>query len=192
MIDEIAREYRHGFGISELYILNIAYLTNAVFSLLMFLFLLKSFGLNAAEHVESGQIEEIIFIITQWMGIAAGATGVWFTLHMIRFVDNNLLINKIWVLIPFYVLFLAPYVLALLYWFVIKRRQRIQDWYDEKQIQDMLRSSLSTLILSIPGLLIPLLFTVSGSVFWIIYYIFMILFIFSVSTLYFFRIKDAD
>jgi len=187
MIDEIAREYRHGFGISELYILNVAYMTNIVFSLLMFIFLLRTLKLVSIEDIKATDIEERIFIIAQCMGIVAGATGLLFTLHMIIFVNKEVLIDKYWVFIPFYILFLIPYSLTALYWLSLKRKQRISEWYDEKQIQDMFRSSFTTLVLSVPGLMIFLLFQIPHSVFWIFYYIFLILFIFSSSTLYYYK-----
>jgi len=191
MVDEIAREYRHGSPISELYILNFAYITNMAFSLLMFLFLLKTFKLVAFEDIRTKYIDEKIFIIAQYLGIVAGITGLLFTLHMIRFVRKEILMDKFWVLIPFYIMFLIPYALAVLYWFGLKRKQRINDWYDEKQLQDMLKSSFTTLILSVPGLACLLLFQIPHSIFWIFYYFFLIMLLFSSSTVYYFKIKDT-
>ena len=191
MIDEIAREYRLGWDISEIYILNSAYFVNIVFSLLIFVFLLRTFKLINLENSKSQHVDEDIFVIAQYLGIFSGITGIVFTLHMIRFVTKHILINKLWVFIPFYVLFLIPYGLAVLYWLVLKRRVRIHDWYDEKQMQDILRSSLVTLLLSVPGIAILMMFHIPHTFFYLIYYIFMILLLFSASTLYHFKIKDV-
>jgi len=190
MIDEIAREFRHGLGINELYILNLAYIINMVFSLLLFVFLLRTVKLINLENAETVPVDENLFIIGQSLGIISGITGLWFTLHMIKFVGAEIMMDKLWVFIPFYILFLIPYILAILYWLSIKRKQRIHDWYDEKQVQDMLKSSLVTLLLSVPGLAFLLMFRVPHAIFWLIYYVFLVLFLFSASTLYFFKLKD--
>jgi hypothetical protein len=191
MVDEIAREYRHGFGINELYILNSAYLINMAFSIVVFFFLLRTFKLINSEDPKVIRIDETIFIIAQYMGILAGITGVLFTLHMMQFVRQDLLMDKFWVFIPFYLLFLIPYVLVVFYWLSIKRKEHLHDWYDEKQIQDMLKSSFSTLLLSVPGLAVLLVFQIPHPFFWLLYYIFLILLLFSSSTFYYFKIKDA-
>ncbi len=190
MIDEIAKEYRHGMGINELYILNLAYIINVCFSVFMFIFLLKTVKLIHLENKEATPVEENLFIIGQILGLISGIVGIWFTLHMITFVGSGIMMGKLWVFIPFYILFLVPYALAILYWLSVKRKQRIQEWYDEKQVQDMLKASLSTLILSIPGMAVLLLFQVPHSIFWLIYYVFLVLMLFSASTLYFFKLKD--
>ena len=191
MIDEIAREYRHGMGINEIYLLNFAYLINMAFSLLMFLFLLKTFKLMTPADKKDNNIDEKIFVIAQYMGILAGLTGLLFTFHMLHFVRKEILVDKYWVFIPFYVMFLTPYALAVLYWLALKFKQRIEDWYDEKQLQDMFRSSFMTLILSVPGLALLLLFQIPHPIFWIFYYIFLIILLFSSGTLYYFKIKDT-
>jgi len=190
MIDEIGKEYRHGMGINELYILNLAYIINLVFSVLIFVFLLRTVKQISLENKETAPVDENLFIIGQILGLISGIVGIWFTIHMITFVGSGLMTDKIWVFIPFYLLFLVPYALAILYWVSVKRKQRIQEWYDEKQVQDILKASLSTLVLSVPGLAIFFLFQVPHSIFWLIYYVFLILTLFSASTLFFFKLKD--
>jgi len=190
MIDEIAREYRHGLGVNELYILNLAYIINIVFSIIMFVFLLRTIKIVNSKNEKNVIIDEEFFIIGHFLGIFSGLIGLLFTLHMIQFVSKELIIEKFWVLIPFYMLFLTPYALAILYWLFLKRKQHIDDWYDEKQIQDMLKSTAVTVLLSIPGLSVLLLFQAPHSLFLIIYYVFLILILFSGGTLYFYKLKD--
>lgn len=192
MIDEIAREYRHGFGINELYILNLAYIINMIFCIFLFVLLLRSFKLINLEIADTAPVDENLFIIGHSLGIISGITGIWFTLHMIKFLGSQIMMDRFWVFIPFYLLFLVPYSLAILYWLSVKRKQQINEWYDEKQVQDMLKSSLVTLVLSMPGLALLLLFRVPHGIFWLIYYLFMVLLLFSASTLYFFKIKDIS
>jgi hypothetical protein len=190
MVDEIAKEYRLGWDISELYILNIEYMINLAFTILLFFFILKTFRLVHINDSKDKFVDEVIFTIAQCMGIVAGIMGLLFTFHFIVFVGKQIPVNKFWVLIPFYILFLIPYALAVVYCLSIKRKQHINDWYDEKQLQDILKSSLTTLLLSIPGLAIFLSIEIPSNFYILPYYIFLILLIFSSSTLYFFKIKD--
>jgi hypothetical protein len=192
MVDEIAREYRHGLGINELYILNLFLIVNVAFSIGIFILLLKSFKLVEINITKVKSIDEKIFVIAQVMGIAAGFMGLLFTFHFIVFVSRSFPEDKWWVLIPFYLLFLIPYTLTVIYWLGLKRKQKTKDWYDEKQIQDMLKSSLVTLLLSIPGLAVLLLVNIPAPFFWFVYYFFMVLLLFSSATLYFFKIRDID
>ncbi|MBN2425440.1 MAG: hypothetical protein JXR46_16145 [Calditrichaceae bacterium] len=192
MIDEIAREYRHGYGlnIGELSILNLAYMINIIFIVTLFVFLLKTRIIVSGDTVKNVVIDEEYFILANFLGFFSGIAGLLFTLHMVQFVDVKLLIEKFWVLIPFYIMFLTPYGLAIFYWLFLKHKQKIVDWYDEKQIQDLLKSSAVTLLLSIPGLSILLLFQIPHVLFLIVYYVFLILLLFSGSALYFSKIKD--
>ena len=190
MIDEIAIEYRLGWGLAELKILNIEYMINMSFIVVMFLFILKTFRLVHKNESKEKFVDETIFTIAQCMGIVAGIIGLLFTFHFIVFVSRQIPVDKLWVLIPFYILFLVPYILAVVYWLSIKRNQHIHDWYDEKQLQDILKSSLTTLLLSVPGLAIFLVIKIPSNFYILPYYIFLVLLIFSTSTLYFFKIKD--
>jgi len=189
MIDEIAREYRLGVDISELYLLDLAYCLNAVFTIVMGILLVKTLKLS---HENSGKkilLDEKIFTLAQIMGIISGIMGLFLTLALF---SRQIPLKKIWVYIPFYILFLIPYGLAVFYWLLLKRKQKIYEWYDEKQFQDILKASLVTLLLSIPGMLVLLFIKVPHSVYWFLYYIFLVIFLFSSSTLYFFKIKDLD
>ena len=119
MVDEIAKEYEIGLDINELYILNFEYIINMTFTLLLFLFILKTFSLICINDLKDKFVDEEIFTIAQCMGILAGIMGLLFTFHFIVFVGKQIPVNKFWVLIPFYILFLIPYVLAVVYWLSI-------------------------------------------------------------------------
>jgi hypothetical protein len=187
MVDEIAREYRIGADISERHVLNGAYILNLIFSLSLLFFTLKTFQVEA-KTISEGRVEEIIFTLAQYMGIISGGAGILLTFNLI---GRTVLPEKLWVYVPFYGLFLIPYALIVLYWLSLKVKQKISNWYDEKQWQDVLKSSLTTLILSVPGLGLFLFLNVSSKYYFFLYYIFLVLFIFSCSTLYFFKFKDT-
>jgi len=187
MIDEVAREYRFGMEISEVYFLYSAYLINMIFSALMFFLVLKTFPL--IENYDPGRepVEERIFTIAQFMGIISGAMGL---LLLFSLSGRNITSGKLIFSIPFFIMFLTPYALAVLYWLSLKLKQRISDWYDEKQLQDIMKASMATLLLSFPGLILFLLIGISNSFYFFLYYVFIALILFSGSTLYFFEIKD--
>ena len=86
---------------------------------------------------------------------------------------------------PFYVLFLLPYALTASVWVAERKKERIGEWYDEKQWRDLTLAALATLVLSVPALAVLLFFPdlagVSGS----LSYLFIVLFLFSGSALFF-------
>ncbi|MBG0859667.1 MAG: hypothetical protein IQL11_09205, partial [Bacteroidales bacterium] len=149
MIDEIAREYRAGMEISEISILTIAYILNIIFSLLIFFFVLRTFSLRKDYYPEVKSVEEEIFTIAQYMGIISGIMGLSMIFSLTR---KDIPADKLAFYIPFFILFLVPYALAVLYWLSLKLREKISSWYDEKQLHDIMKASLTTLLLSFPGL----------------------------------------
>ena len=189
MIDETAKEYPMGVHGGEFWILNVAYIVNALFTSLIFLFVLKTFRLTYLDNIKNKSVDERIFTIAQYMGILSGVMGLLLTFGIMW---RKFPLDKLWVFIPFFVLFLTPYALAVLYWLSIKRRQRIQDWYDEKQLQDILKSSLVTILLSNPGIALFLILFHPEPVYFFPYHLFFILLIFSMSTLYFYKFKDSN
>jgi len=188
MIDEIAKQFKEGLPIPELNILNGLYVLNALFILSMLYLLLKTLKLFNYQSENSIPIDEKIFVIVQSLGVVAGVLGVLFVFHNIIFIDEVLLIDKYWVSLPFFLLFLTPYGLAILYWLSIKRKRN--NWYDEKQLQDILKSSLITMLLSIPSVALFSLIKIPIQLYFVLFYIFLIILIFSSSTLYFFKLKD--
>ncbi len=190
MIDEISREYRHGMGINEFWILNSAYMVNVIFCLLSFIFLLRT--LKMIDRLKSDVIhaDERIFVTGFCLGIAAGIAGIYFTMHIAQVAGPQILSGRLWVMIPFYIMFLTPFAIAQFYWFIVKRKQDIGNWYDEKQIQDMLKASAVTLVISAPGLALPWLLGIKQMFLVFFYNIFLILLVFSTATLYFFSLKD--
>lgn len=188
MVDEIAKEYPTGHS-GEFYILNFAYLMMVAYLILLFFFILKTFKIVSDQSAEDELVDEKIFTIAQFMGILSGIMGLFLTFSL---VGNNIPPNKLWIYIPFYILFLIPYGLAVIYWLSLKFKEKIIDWYDEKQLQDILKSSLITLILSVPGLALFLFIKIPSHFYFFLYYLFLVLLIFSTSTLYFFKIRDVS
>jgi len=188
MMDEIAREYRFGLEIKgELFGLYAAYFINLAYTILVFFLLLKTVGLTYIKDSEDKFVEEKIFTVAQILGIISSLLGLKFTFFLIK---KQILSDRIWIYVPFLLLFLIPYIIAVLYWLSLKRKQKIADWYDEKQFQDILKASLTTLLLSVPLLAIFQFINIPAPFYWFVFYIFLVLFLFSSSTLFFFKIKD--
>ena len=84
-----------------------------------------------------------------------------------------------------------PYILIAFYWLIIKLREKTGEWYDEKQYQDITRSSLVAIVMSIIFLLIVFIIQYIFGNFellnfiWFPLYFFFILLLFSSITLFF-------
>lgn len=189
MVDEIAREYRSGFtDQGEFYILNGSLVINILFIIFMFYFFLKSYRLKDIKDSKDNFADEKVFIIAQYLGILAGILGIYQTFILIAFANQ---ITKFWVFIPFYILFLIPYGISVIFWLILKLKKDIAEWYNEKQFQDILKASLTTLILSVPCLLVILPFKLNNPVYWFMYYLYLVLLLFSGSILFYYKIKDS-
>jgi hypothetical protein len=184
MIDEIARQYRFGMDISEINILNMAYIINLTFTLLMFFFVMKAFPILKLNTSVKKPADERIFTIAQYMGILSGAMGLMLVLYLSK---SEIIEKKLVLYVPYFILFLIPYAIAVLYWFSLKLDQKIIDWYDEKQLRDIMKASLTTLVLSFPGLLLFLFLGIPSIIYFFFYYIFLVLVLFSGSTLFYYK-----
>lgn len=118
------------------------------------------------------------------MGILSGLTGL---LLVFDLAGKNITDNKLVFYAPFFILFLTPYILAVLYWLSFKIRHTIDGWYDEKQLKDVMKASLTTLVLSIPGLFVFLFLGIPSVSYFFLYYVFLALVIFSGSTLFYYK-----
>ena len=185
MYDEIVREMIMEFEFpGEISILYICLGINLLFSIIMMAAVFHSLPLVSATGNTPMPKDERIFNMMHVMGIVSGVTGLLLTYSLI---EGRRPVEQFWVFIPFYLLFLAPYGVAALYWLTMKWRERMADWYDEKQVRDTMKASLTTLLLSVPGLAMLALIQRSLEFYWFPFYLFMILSLFSVSTLYYFK-----
>jgi hypothetical protein len=185
MVDEIARQYRAGMEVSELSILNIAYVLNMLFSVLTLYYILRVLPVLYTSSGSEDSVDERIFTIAQFMGILSGVAGLLLVFDLAGKKTDN---DKLVFYAPFFILFLIPYVLAVLYWLSFKIHRKISEWYDEKQLQDIMKASLTTLVLSIPGLFVFLFLGIPSVSYFFLYYIFLALVIFSGSTLSFYKL----
>ena len=185
MFDEIGRELRLGVEVAgEVFILTLLLLVNLIFVGLMSLFLLLILNRSGAENRKHA--DESVFTVAQYMGIASGVMGTWLTLSLLF---GNVPGHRLWIYLPFYLLFTVPYGISVLIWLIFKRKEKITSWYDEKQLTDLSRSALVTMLVLIPALVLLLLAGKSVRFYWFPYFLFVALTIFSAGTLYFFKKK---
>ncbi len=181
--DEIARDFAAGFAVHMEFAILIAMLAfNAVFSVYMIFFVYRIFRTESAFAVEVK--DEKVFLLAQYMGVVCGLSGLYMTLSLI---GRQVPLDRFWIYLPMYALLIFPYGVTVLYWLIMKARERIGDWYDEKQLQDLMKAALTTLLLSIPGQALLLLADGDIAVYWYSSWLFMTLMLFSGSTLYYFR-----
>ena len=158
-------------------------LLHGFFHLMMFGLLYKTMQeLKYHQQSESVVKDEILFSIAQYIGILCGLLGLWLNC---TYIQRQITSNTFIMILPFYLLILMPYGLIVFSWFNMKFKEKPSDWYDEKQWKDVSRAGLTTLFLSIPGMGILLLMKQSHGIFWFSHYMFLILLLFSGTTLYF-------
>jgi hypothetical protein len=185
LYDEIGRELAiEGPVPGEVSLLYVCLAVNMLFSVAMivaaFLFALRA---PSPEGPLSSK-DERVFTLAQVLGIVSGLMGLLLTAVLVA---RRRPAGPFWVFIPFYFLFLTPYGLAVLYWLGLKRKARLADWYDEKQVRDMTKAALGTLFLSIPGMALLALAPGPIGLYWFPYYLFLVLTLFSAGTLYCFK-----
>ena len=195
MLNDIGKESKIGAAVEgEWFILYMITILHGVFHLVMFAALWISFrNLKKLEKTESAFKEEVIFITAQFIGFFCGTIGLWTNFS---FMAREIQPSSYPDILPFYLLCFLPYGLTALYWLLARLRDKPSDWYDEKQWQDISRAALATLVLSIPGMAVLFFFKHPLGMFWFTHYLFLCLFLFSGSTIYFSlgvgQNKDSD
>lgn len=185
LYDEIGHEMGIEYPVpTEVSLLYAALGVNLLFAAVMMVSAFRGLARDGGAEGAAGAKDERVFALAHGMGIVSGAMGLGLTALLVA---RGRPAGRLWVFIPFYALFLAPYGLAVLYWLGLKRRERPSDWYDEKQVRDMLKASLASLVLSVPGLAVLGLVPWPLGFAWFPYYLFLVLTLFSAATLYFFK-----
>jgi hypothetical protein len=191
-LTDIGKQYQMALSTSmEWRYLFLSLVPHALFHILIFILLFSIIrDLKSQHQPEYVLKDEIIFKIAQYIGLLCGTIGLGFTLLILIM---NIPAHVLKYIVPFYCTFIIfPYCFVLFYWIMMKRKEKISEWYDEKQKQDITRASLITILLSIPGMAVLFLvnyFMADGSIsiLWFPYYLFLMLFLFSASMLFYNR-----
>ncbi|MFC1614131.1 hypothetical protein ACFL5K_02420 [Gemmatimonadota bacterium] len=190
LLGDIFKEYKHGMvDVGEWNVLYINHTIHGIF-LIMTVLLNVNAILKLKSYLGSENIvkEESVYLAAQYIGIACGVMGLSmfllnYLLHLPLHLFKGLSITLSGVV-------LAPYCLIVIYWFLIKRKEKVGEWYDEKQFTDVAKSSLNTMAASIPCMAIVFALPVLGiesilSALWFPFYVFVSLLLFSGSALYY-------
>jgi hypothetical protein len=128
-----------------------------------------------------------IFLSVQYVGVICGLMGLSFSSLGFIFsrswnLNNHTTMSSI--------VLLSPYFMAVIFWLITKFRENDRQWFDEKQLQDIGRSSILTLLSSV--IFTSVLFVANYnnlngivSILWLPLYLFFVLLLFSLGNLYF-------
>lgn len=192
LIGDVVKEYYAGLpGIeSEFAILYLSQLLHLIFYILFIIFIIKNNLLKRQTGQNNGDVaakDEAVFINAQYIGIFTGTMGLFILIALSVF-------SPLWAIkkgiVALCAILVIPYAAIVIYWLVIKIRERVTEWYDEKQFQDVTKAGLVSFVSSIIILAsffiiqntlakFPLLFVI-----WFPLYFFMALLIFSGYILY--------
>ncbi len=190
---DISKEYVFGLP-GEFNILFFSQALHFIFYILMIVLLAstrKSVRKGGEEIVLK---DDSIFINAQYIGILSGVSGLvlvtTFSLMYLTVYPLSLWAIKAGIIVTSLIA-IIPYILIVFYWLIIKLKERISEWYDEKQYQDITKASLVTLVASI--IIMTVIFIIQYfliafdfiTITWFPFYIFLVLLMFSSSTLYF-------
>jgi hypothetical protein len=193
LITDIVREYNAGLsGIeSEFAVLYCSQFLHLLFYCLIMVFII----LNNRVKKHTGQSDaevplkdEAIFINVQYIGIFTSILGL-------AILASLSIFSPLWAIKKGIVIVCAvlviPYAAIVVYWLVIKIRERVTEWYDEKQFQDVTKAGLVSFLSSIA--ILAIFFVIQNTmskfpllnVIWFPLYFFIALLIFSGTILYF-------
>jgi hypothetical protein len=193
LMSDITKEYVFGLP-SEFNILFFSQTLHLIFYVLMIVLLALTRTSLIKKNEEIIVKDDSIFINAQYIGILSGVSGlsliIIFSLYYLTMYPLALWALKAGIIITS-IIAIIPYILIIIYWLIIKAKEKISEWYDEKQYQDLTKSSFVTLLLSIIFLLIVFIMQYIFENFkllnfvWFPLYFFFILLLFSATTLFF-------
>jgi hypothetical protein len=185
LLNDIGKQYRYGLAQPEwlllYFVMGFQFITGIMFTYL------HISGFTKEKQLEYVAKDSNIFFVVQYVGVICGLLGLLSS-------SLGFLFANAWNLVTHTtigsIVLLTPYSLAVLYWLLIKLQEKPRQWYDEKQLQDIGKSSFSTLILSVifmNGLFVANYRNLGGvvSILWLPLYLFLVLLLFSSGNLYF-------
>lgn len=189
MLSDIGHEYMVGHDISGEW--KMVFAGHAIHVLFVVLILIQcaATGRMLSMHTKTtvAMKDEALFLTVNQIGIISAILG-----FICLFLPGWFGVPKIYLnslLFLLCVVLLIPYGLAAGCWFFSKRKEKPEDWYDEKQFSDISRGALFTLLLNvfitiIFYFLLYLRIIDINIQFWLSEYLFLTLLFFSSSSLY--------
>jgi hypothetical protein len=191
LMSDISKEYVFGLP-NEFIVLFASQVFHLIFYVLTIILLLMTWKYLRKEE-EVVVKDESIFINTQYIGILSGISGL-ALVALFSIVYTLIYSVPLWVIkagiIVMALLSIIPYVLIVIYWLIMKAKVRVNEWYDEKQYQDIAKATLITLPSSVlfMGFIFILQYTISKfeilNFIWFPLFLFFTLLLFSIITLF--------
>jgi hypothetical protein len=192
LITDIVKEYNAGLhGIeSEFVILYFSQFLHLLFYFLIIIFIILNNRVKkrtSRSDAEAPLRDEAIFINAQYVGIFTGVLGL-------AILASLSIFSPLWAIkkgiVTVCAVLVVPYAAIVIYWLVIKIREKVAEWYDEKQFQDVTKAGLVSFLSSIA--ILAIFFVIQNafskfpllSVIWFPLYFFIALLIFSGTVLY--------
>ena len=193
LIGDIVKEYSAGLpGIeSEFAVLYCSQFLHLLFYCLVIIFIILNNRVKRHTHRSDAEVplkDEAIFIDAQYIGLFTAALGL-------AILASLSIFSPLWAIkkgiVTVCAVLVIPYAAIVIYWLVIKIRERVTEWYDEKQFQDVAKAGLVSFLSSIA--ILAIFFVIQNTlrkflllgVIWFPLYFFIALLIFSGSILYF-------
>lgn len=190
-LTDILKEYPAGFGINiELTAIWISLILHYSFIIYSLVYIVRTKRLLESTKPFSSLFGEKLFVSLNIIGIVCGIIGLLIVLVDFYFRSNPQ--SYKWAIIPYSLFVFMPYLLVLSGWILHAFNNRQSGWYDEKQKFDIYKSSTFTLLISMPIMFTLFLINYDGvneiiSILWLPFYLFIVLLIFSISSLYNFK-----
>jgi hypothetical protein len=193
LITDIVKEYSAGLpGIeSEFAVLYSSQFLHLLFYCLIIIFIILNNRVKKRTNQFDTEVplkDEAIFINAQYIGIFTAALGL-------AILASLSIFSPLWAIkkgiVTVCAALVIPYAAIVIYWLVIKIRERVTEWYDEKQFQDVTKAGFASFLSSIA--ILAIFFVIQNtlkkfqllSVIWFPLYFFIALLIFSWTVLYF-------
>ena len=193
LIGDIVKEYNAGLpGIeSEFAVLYSSQFLHLLFYCLVIIFIILNNRVKKPTNRADAEMplkDEAIFINAQYIGIFTSVLGL-------AILASLSIFSPLWAIkkgiVTVCAVLVIPYAAIVIYWLVIKIRERVTEWYDEKQFQDVAKAGLVSFLSSIA--ILAIFFVIQNTlrkflllgVIWFPLYFFIALLIFSGTILYF-------
>lgn len=191
-LEDIGTDYLvHGYDSSKEWIWLFSSLAvRLVFFVTLYLLIIRILrGIRSFTYTGKTIVDEIIYEVTQYIGIVCGLIGVIFTSYAYVALDDFTMINwLVWLLMFYCLVIILPYFTMIIYWIIRLAGRSEMTLFDEKIRQDIAQSGLIAWLVSIP--VMALIFvsdfgkTPSATMLmWFPFYLFSTLLVFSVSLL---------
>ncbi len=139
-------------------------------------------------------INEVLYEITQYIGLVSGLMGLGLCLYMYVYLGNINLNQQnwlLWITLSYCILLILPYFLMILIWGYKFFRQKEQ-LYDEKQKLEMGKAAIISLLVSIPIMFVFYILSINNNgnfstILWFPFYAFLTITLFSSCLIYYFK-----